>query len=102
MSTCAHLTLLPPAARVQVVGPHARLSAVSWLDRVTIFPLTPLLNLLPAHPFTDRLLMPVRRCNLHVDSQTDKQTQRYSGTRLGAVQRSLYNPTPAATSGKCG
>ena len=40
-----------------------RLSAVAWLDRVTIFPLTPLLNLLPAHPVTDRLLMPVRASN---------------------------------------
>ncbi len=47
-------------AGAQVVGPHVRLSAVTWLDRVTIFPLTPLLNLLPAHPVTDCLLMPVR------------------------------------------
>lgn len=41
-----------------------RLSAVAWLDRVTIFPLTPLLNLLPAHPVTKSLLMPVSPCNL--------------------------------------
>ncbi|KAG2447159.1 hypothetical protein HYH02_007905 [Chlamydomonas schloesseri] len=54
-STCC------PAFLLEVVGPHARLSAVAWLDRVTIFPLTPLLNLLPAHPVTDRLLMPVAR-----------------------------------------
>ncbi|KAG2452111.1 hypothetical protein HYH02_003145 [Chlamydomonas schloesseri] len=50
-----------PAFLLEVVGPQARLSAVAWLDRVTIFPLTPLLNLLPAHPVTDSLLMPVAR-----------------------------------------
>lgn len=63
MSTCAQLTQLAPVGRVQVVGPHVRLSAVAWLNRVTIFPLTPLLNLLPAHPVTDCLLMPVRKQN---------------------------------------
>ncbi|PNW71056.1 hypothetical protein CHLRE_17g744697v5 [Chlamydomonas reinhardtii] len=50
-----------PAFLLEVVGPHVRLSAVAWLNRVTIFPLTPLLNLLPAHPVTDCLLMPVAR-----------------------------------------
>ncbi|PNH07961.1 hypothetical protein TSOC_005547 [Tetrabaena socialis] len=50
-----------PALLLEVVGPHMRLSAMAWLDRVTIFPLTPLLNLLAAHPVTDCLLMPVAR-----------------------------------------
>ncbi|KAG2423370.1 hypothetical protein HYH02_015342 [Chlamydomonas schloesseri] len=54
-------TTFCPTFLLEVVGPQVRLSAVAWLDRVTIFPLTPLLNLLPAHPITDVLLMPVAR-----------------------------------------
>ncbi|KAG2489515.1 hypothetical protein HYH03_011966 [Edaphochlamys debaryana] len=50
-----------PAFLLEVVGPHVRLSAVFWLERVTLFPLTPLLNLLPAHPVTDSLVLPVAR-----------------------------------------
>ncbi|KXZ46513.1 hypothetical protein GPECTOR_43g950 [Gonium pectorale] len=50
-----------PAFLLEVVGSHIRLSSLAWLDRVTVFPLTPLLNLLPAYPATDRLLLPVAR-----------------------------------------
>ncbi|GIL42556.1 hypothetical protein Vafri_518 [Volvox africanus] len=50
-----------PAFLLEVVGPHVRLSALAWVDRVTLFPLTPLLNLLPVHPRTACLLMPVAR-----------------------------------------
>jgi hypothetical protein len=39
-----------------------RLSSLAWLDRVTVFPLTPLYNLLPAHPNTSCLVEPVSRC----------------------------------------
>ncbi|KAG2422317.1 hypothetical protein HXX76_016118 [Chlamydomonas incerta] len=62
----------------EVIGPHARLSAVAWLNRVTIFPLTPLLNLLPAHPVTDRLLMPVARMLAALRAGLRKLTQDHA------------------------
>lgn len=62
-------------ALMQVVGPHVRLSAVAWLERPTIFPLTPLLNLLPAHPVTDRLVMPVSSCGLGWLASAQHETQ---------------------------
>lgn len=51
-------------ACLQVLGPHVRLSTVTWLNGLTIFPLSPLFNLLPVHPDTDRFVMPVRMCGL--------------------------------------
>ncbi|KXZ54770.1 hypothetical protein GPECTOR_4g840 [Gonium pectorale] len=35
-----------PALLVEVLGPHLRVSSLAWLDRITLCPLTPLLNLL--------------------------------------------------------
>ncbi|KAG2495000.1 hypothetical protein HYH03_006933 [Edaphochlamys debaryana] len=60
-SSEAFRTSCCPAFLLEVVGPHVRLSSLAWLDRVTLFPLTPLLNLLPVHPASDRLVMPVAR-----------------------------------------
>ncbi|KAG2446660.1 hypothetical protein HYH02_008230 [Chlamydomonas schloesseri] len=89
-----------PAFLLEVVGPHARLSAVAWLNRVTIFPLTPLLNLLPAHPVTDQLLMPVARMLAALRAGLRKLAQDHATAEENEVaQAAPANAADAETEG---
>ncbi len=45
-----------PALLLEAVGPHLRVSALYWLDKVTVRPLTPLINLLRLDDDPDSML----------------------------------------------